>query len=482
MAGAAQDTPGRGAGAMGEPAPVLVWDTATRLFHWGLVAAVLTAWFTGGSGHIAHEISGCVAAALIAFRLIWGVVGTRHARFSAFVTSPVTVVRYLLAIACNRAERHLGHNPAGAVMIVALLAGLVVIVVSGVMMLTNAFFGVDWVETLHRWSAYALMLLIPLHVLGVVLASRSHRENLVGAMVTGRKMPGEGARVSRDAGQRFRDDIAFRIRGIEGVALLLALTMGGLVYGLALTASRGAKPAIETIALEQAQPSELKPVVDAKNGLAVAYAAVRAEAARRRIDDLGREVNVLKSALSAQDVKIQNLAALASDPQVSREAGASNLVVGEPVVRETLRLSQLSSSRSSVGAIAPGVAAPLDSSCTTLPPDNGGAAVLKFARNETKLEAHHRDPLDHMMELAAKCPNSQILVTGYSDLSGSAVSNLKVSQKRAEAAAQYLTKRGIEAGRLMVSARGSTEFVAGNTSAEGRARNRRVEIALSVVR
>jgi cytochrome b len=233
VAGAGMTEPG--AAANSEPAPVLVWDFATRLFHWGLVAAVLTAWFTGGSGHISHEISGCVVAGLIVFRLIWGLTGTRYARFTDFVKSPRTVWRYAGDIARNRASRHLGHNPAGGSMILALLGVLGVIVVSGSLILTNAYFGVSWVETLHGVSAYGLMLLIPLHVLGVVIASRHHRENLARAMFSGWKAADAGATQKGGMDERFRDELLTRIRGNEGTMLLFALVMGGLAYGWVLT-------------------------------------------------------------------------------------------------------------------------------------------------------------------------------------------------------------------------------------------------------
>ncbi len=163
---------------------VCVWDPAVRLFHWSLVAAFATAWLAE-SGETVHNNAGYVVLALIAFRLAWGVIGSRHARFTDFVASPSKLTGYLGDLMRFRAKRYLGHNPAGGAMIVALLAMVGLAAGSGWLMITDRFWGVRWVEDVHEVSANLALVLIILHVLGVVVSSFLHRENLVLAMVTG---------------------------------------------------------------------------------------------------------------------------------------------------------------------------------------------------------------------------------------------------------------------------------------------------------
>lgn len=120
-------------------------------------------------------------------RLMWGSLGTPYARFSQFVRHPKSVAQYLLAIIRGREVRYIGHNPAGGIMVLALVSLMAVTSFTGWMMTTDAYFGEDWVQNLHSSMAYLLMALIFIHVGGVVLASVRHRENLVRAMITGQK-------------------------------------------------------------------------------------------------------------------------------------------------------------------------------------------------------------------------------------------------------------------------------------------------------
>jgi cytochrome b len=169
------------------PATVKVWDLFVRLFHWSLVALFVVAYATGDEVERVHIAAGYAIAALLALRIIWGFVGPRHARFRSFVGSPGEVLAYLRDVLLFKAPRHLGHNPAGGLMIVALIAMLVATCATGYMMTTDAYWGAKWVEEMHEVLANATVALIGLHVLGVVVASFQHRENLVKAMVTGRK-------------------------------------------------------------------------------------------------------------------------------------------------------------------------------------------------------------------------------------------------------------------------------------------------------
>ncbi len=167
-------------------ASVRVWDPLVRLFHWSLVAAFATA-FLSEEGERLHEVAGYVVLGLIAFRLVWGLIGSDHARFKDFVPSPARLWAYLRSLVRGRPDRYLGHNPAGAVMILCLLGTVFIAAGSGWLMTTDRFWGTKWVEELHEASAWLALALVGVHVAGVLVSSLLHRENLVRAMITGRK-------------------------------------------------------------------------------------------------------------------------------------------------------------------------------------------------------------------------------------------------------------------------------------------------------
>jgi len=166
---------------------IKVWDPIVRLFHWSLVIAFTVAWLTGDELKSVHEWAGYTIVGLLVIRIIWGLVGTSYARFSNFLYRPSTVMSFLLDTARFRAGRYLGHNPAGGAMVVALLAILAATTATGVMMMSDAYWGVEWVEDAHEIAANLAIALVGLHLAGVFVASAEHRENLVGAMITGRK-------------------------------------------------------------------------------------------------------------------------------------------------------------------------------------------------------------------------------------------------------------------------------------------------------
>lgn len=183
------------------PAPrggqVRVWDRFVRCFHWGLVASFATAWwFTEHIGWL-HKGAGYLALALVAARVVWGVVGSHHARFASFVPGPRRLAAYLAALARGREPRHLGHNPAGAVMILFLLAAVAGIGVSGWMLTLDAFWGNETVETVHTGLVDLSLWAVGLHVLANIVGGLRHHENLVLAMVTGCK-PRTTARDGQD--------------------------------------------------------------------------------------------------------------------------------------------------------------------------------------------------------------------------------------------------------------------------------------------
>jgi cytochrome b len=178
------------AGGIAPPATVKVWDPLVRVFHWSLAALFAAAFATGDKVEWLHVRIGYAILVLVALRLVWGFVGPRHARFASFVRGPRAVLAYLRDMMTLRAPRYLGHNPAGGAMIVALLALLSVTGLTGYLMTTDLFWGSKALEEVHEAFANVTIAAVILHVLGVLVASFEHRENLVWAMFTGRKRAG----------------------------------------------------------------------------------------------------------------------------------------------------------------------------------------------------------------------------------------------------------------------------------------------------
>lgn len=170
---------------------VRVWDPFVRLFHWSLVLSFAIAWLSANSWDDLHMLAGFAAGGLVLLRLVWGFIGTPYARFKHFVRSPQAIVAYLKAIATGSEARHIGHNPAGGAMIVALILAMGSTAVTGYLLTTDAFWGDPAMQHLHNWSAHGLLILVGLHLAGVALASVRHRENLVHAMIVGRKRAAE---------------------------------------------------------------------------------------------------------------------------------------------------------------------------------------------------------------------------------------------------------------------------------------------------
>jgi cytochrome b len=165
---------------------IQVWDIAVRLFHWSLVAMVVSAYFIIDPRQI-HRTLGYIVIGLVVFRLVWGGVGTRHARFVNFIPGPKRLIDYLRDMLRGREDRYLGHNPAGAAMIVLLITALLSVGITGYMMGMDAYFGQSWVEQTHGLLVNVLIVLVVCHVAGVIYASWRHRENLVMSMITGKK-------------------------------------------------------------------------------------------------------------------------------------------------------------------------------------------------------------------------------------------------------------------------------------------------------
>ncbi len=185
-----------------KPVHTLVWDRVVRSFHWSLVAtiavAAASAYFGGATWIDIHIWAGTAAAALVIGRIVWGCLGSTHARFSDFLVSPAAAFAHVSALIAGRTVRHRGHNPLGGVMIVTLMIVLVAIAATGAVAFGGVLksgpfafvttFATGWrAREIHQALAVVLLSLIALHVAGAVFESRRTRENLVRAMVDGRK-------------------------------------------------------------------------------------------------------------------------------------------------------------------------------------------------------------------------------------------------------------------------------------------------------
>jgi cytochrome b len=186
---------------MNKQAMVKVWDPLVRSFHWLLVIAFLVAYLSEDDFLLLHTYAGYTVFGLILFRLFWGLIGPHYARFGSFVTRPRVAWQYLKDTVLLRAKRYLGHNPAGAAMIVLLLVSLLLTTVTGMAAygavesagpLADWFSGIgergeDFIKETHEFFANFSVFLVVLHVGGVIVESLLHRENLVRSMINGYK-------------------------------------------------------------------------------------------------------------------------------------------------------------------------------------------------------------------------------------------------------------------------------------------------------
>ena len=176
---------------------IKVWDLPVRLFHWSLAASFVVAIATSESERWRdiHVNAGYTIAGLVAFRLIWGLVGTQHARFTDFLPTPSRLFSYLKSLLRGQPEHYVGHNPAGAIAILAILASAALAALTGWM--TYEEIGgarlAHFMEEIHEFFGNAMLVLVGVHLAGVVVSSLLHRENLVRAMITGWKQRHESA-------------------------------------------------------------------------------------------------------------------------------------------------------------------------------------------------------------------------------------------------------------------------------------------------
>jgi cytochrome b len=179
---------------------IKVWDLFIRFFHWTLVGAFIIAYVTEEDFLELHVWAGYTVFVIIMIRLLWGLIGSRYARFSNFITSPKMAFGYIKDTLQFKAKRYIGHNPAGGLMIVVMIVSLILTTITGVAVYgaeeqagpMAAWFATDslWEEVfeeVHEFLANFTLLLVVIHVIGVVVESVIHKENLVRAMIDGFK-------------------------------------------------------------------------------------------------------------------------------------------------------------------------------------------------------------------------------------------------------------------------------------------------------
>lgn len=164
-----------------------VWDAFVRLFHWSLVGCIVLDGFVLDDGRLPHRALGYVALGLVAARIVWGFIGSRHARFADFWPRRERLARHVASLLAGRPEADEGHNPLGALMMLTLLALVVLAGITGWMQTLDAFWGEEWLEELHEGIANGLLGLAALHAAAAVVMGRIERTRLVKAMFTGIK-------------------------------------------------------------------------------------------------------------------------------------------------------------------------------------------------------------------------------------------------------------------------------------------------------
>ena len=189
--------------------PARVWDRFVRFFHWSLVTCVLANYFLVDDGETLHHWIGYFASVLIVARIVWGFVGSEYARFTSFFPTPARLRAHLAAIRSGQPGFHPGHNPLGAVMMLALMVLVLALGLSGFLQTTDAFWGEEWLQEVHEMLASALIALATLHAAAAIIMGRLEGVSLVGAMITGvkrarRTAPGASASTSGPAATGLR--------------------------------------------------------------------------------------------------------------------------------------------------------------------------------------------------------------------------------------------------------------------------------------
>lgn len=186
---------------MSEQQYIRVWDPFIRFFHWSLVAAFVVAYVTEDDLMTLHSWAGYIVLGLVLARIVWGLIGSRHARFSDFIYRPGTIRQFIKDSLRLQGRRYLGHNPAGGAMVILLLLSLLMTSVTGLLVYGAeeaagplagwaSQLDHDWAEAfeeIHEFVANFTLFLVFVHVAGVLIESLIHRENLVSSMINGKK-------------------------------------------------------------------------------------------------------------------------------------------------------------------------------------------------------------------------------------------------------------------------------------------------------
>ena len=180
---------------------ISVWDPLVRIFHWTLVISFFAAYFSEDDFQTLHVWAGYTIISLLLVRIIWGFIGTKHAKFSDFLYSKKDIINFLKDTLAFKAKRYIGHNPLGGLMIFFLIFNLIATTTSGLFLfaveegqgplvsLVNSSWQ-SWEHTIkevHEFFANFTLLLVFIHVSGVIVESLLHKENLVKSMFTGKK-------------------------------------------------------------------------------------------------------------------------------------------------------------------------------------------------------------------------------------------------------------------------------------------------------
>lgn len=231
-----------------EKMKILVWDLPVRLFHWMFAGAFAVAWLTSEADNwlMVHILAGYLILGLLVFRLLWGFVGGRYARFASFRFSPGEGFRYLKQALAGTAMRHIGHNPAGSwgvylLLSLGLLTGLAGLATlggqegQGPLAVWVSFAAGEAFEEVHEFLANTMMFVVVLHLAGVALESWHHRENLPRAMLTGIK---DGSPDASTASRRLFSAMLLLLAVVAGIVWFL----GGTEYNAGYKISRSIDP------------------------------------------------------------------------------------------------------------------------------------------------------------------------------------------------------------------------------------------------
>lgn len=164
-----------------------VWDRFVRFFHWALVGCVTTNYFLIDDGKTLHQWIGYFALTLVLARIVWGFIGSRHARFVDFFPTPRRIMRHVSELKSGHHEPTTGHNPLGGLMMLALIATVLMLGATGWMQTLDTFWGDQWLQDVHRIIGNVLIGLATLHAMAALVMGRLERTRLVKAMVTGVK-------------------------------------------------------------------------------------------------------------------------------------------------------------------------------------------------------------------------------------------------------------------------------------------------------